>query len=214
MKKKVIIIGSGGHAKVVIDILNLMEDVEILGVTSKSLLKKTTFCNFPVLGDDSILSDYRNHLNIYVAMGLGGFTDNKLREKAYKYTKSLGLSFINIIHPSSTISKTVTMGEGVVIFSGVVLNTEVAIGNNVIIATGSTIDHETIIKDHVLISAGVTIGAYSTIEGGALIALGSKIVSGIIVGADSLVAAGAVVVNNIEPGQRVFGIPARPKMIF
>lgn len=212
MHKKVIVIGSGGHAKVVIDILNLMSNIEIIGITSKSLHKGTEFFNYTVLGDDTILNEFVLDNEVYVAMGLGGFRDNNLRKQVYNYCKNLGLSFVNVIHPSAIISNTAKIGEGVVIFPGVVINTDVTIGNNVIIATNSSIDHETIISDHVLISAGAIIGAYTKIDDGALIALGANVVSGIIIGSNSLVAAGAVVINNVEAEESVYGIPAKVKI--
>ena len=209
--KKVIVIGSGGHALVVIDILHSMTEYEIVGVTSNSLDINANFFNYPVLGDDKIIKEYVNDENYFAAMGLGGYRNNNLRQKVFELVKSMGMSFINVIHPSAIISQTVKIGEGSVIFPGVVLNTKVQIGKNTIVATGSTVDHETIIGDHVLISAGVTIGAYSLVNNGALLALGSKIVSGITIGSNSLVAAGAIVINNIEENSKVYGIPAKEK---
>jgi UDP-perosamine 4-acetyltransferase len=209
--KKVIVIGSGGHAKMVIDILHEMKGLQIIGITSKTMVKNSIFCGYPVLGTDDILRTYVGDVNCYAAMGLGGFKDNKLREALFIHIKSIGFRFINIIHPSSIISNKAVLGEGVMIFPGAIINTEVSIGDNAIIATGASIDHESIIEEHVLISAGVTVGAYSTIKKGALLALGSKVVSGIIVGEETLVAAGAVVVSNIPDRQKVYGVPARSK---
>ncbi len=208
--KKVIVIGSGGHAKVVIDILHEMGNVEICGITSKSLNLGSIFVGYQVIGDDTILSQYTNQ-DYYIAMGLGGYRDNNLREKVYKYIKGLGFNFINVIHPSAIISRTVKLGESIVVFPNVVLNTDVQIGNNSIIATGSTIDHETIIGNNVLVSAGVTIGAYSKINDNALLALGSKVISGITIGNDAVIAAGAVVIKDVSNKEIVFGIPASPK---
>ena len=208
--KKVVVVGSGGHAKVVIDILQAMKDVEIYGITSTSLAAGTTFSGYPVLGDDSWLVKEMSQEYI-IAMGLGGYRDNRLRENIYTHFKSLGFEFINAIHPSAVISSTVRFGEAVVIFPGVVLNTEVVIGNNSIVATGSTIDHETLIGNHVLVSAGVTVGAYTTILDNALLALGSKVISGITIGSGAVVAAGAVVVKNVPDDEMVFGIPASSK---
>lgn len=209
--KKVIVIGSGGHAKVVIDILSVMPNVQILGITSNDLQTGDEFLTYPILGDDKSIRDYNKE--IYLAMGLGGFRDNHLRRKTFELLKGYGFNFINAIHPSSNISKTVKLGEGVVVFPGVTINTEVVIGDNTIIATGTTIDHETKIRNHVLVSAGVTIGAYCEIEENVLLALGSKIVSGIKIKKNSLVAAGAVVLKDIKENEQVFGIPAKPKSL-
>ena len=210
MNKKVIVLGSGGHAKVVIDILHAMDTIEIFGITSKTLSEGENFSGYPVLGDDSVLEQFSNY-EYLIAMGIGGYRDNNLREIVFKLVKSLDFEFINIIHPSAIISKTAIIGDSVTIFPGVVLNTEVQIGDNSIVATSSTIDHETIVGENFLISAGVTIGANAFINDNALLALGSKIISGIKVGRNALIAAGAVVINDVADNEIVFGIPARKK---
>lgn len=214
--KKVIIIGSGGHAKVVIDIINEInkknKDIDIIGITSKSLSVGELFFGLKVLGNDDVIEGYRDKENYFLAMGLGGFKDNFLREKVFNSMVGLGMRFLNVIHPSAVISETVVFGQGVTIFPGVILNAEVEIGDNTIIATGSTIDHETIIEENVLVSAGVTVGAYSIIGKRSLIALGANVVSGVKIGVDVLVAAGALVVNDISDNKKVFGIPAKEKI--
>ena len=187
-----------------------MQEFEICGITSDSLNAGATFAGYEVLGDDTVLSDYIDG-KYYLAMGLGGYRDNELRERVYNYAKGLGFSFINAIHPTAFISRTVKLGESVVIFPCVVLNTEVQIGNNSIIATGSTIDHETIIGNSVLVSAGVTVGAYSKILDNSLLALGSKVISGVTIGRNALISAGAVIVKDVPDNEIVYGIPANPK---
>jgi sugar O-acyltransferase (sialic acid O-acetyltransferase NeuD family) len=207
--ENVIVIGSGGHAKVIIDIIHEMGIYNIIGLTSDSITKGNLFYGYEVLGNDDVLLNYKNNSQVKVAMGLGGYINNTIRKKAYISIKNFGLSFINVIHPKSIISKTVILGEGVTIFPGAIINTDAILGNNVIIATGASIDHETIIGDHVLISAGVTIGAYCIIEDEVLLALGSKVISGLKIGKSSLIAAGAVLVKSINENSKVFGIPAK-----
>jgi sugar O-acyltransferase (sialic acid O-acetyltransferase NeuD family) len=210
--EKVIIIGSGGHAKVVIDIILEMGEFDIFGVTSNSIPKGEHFFGYLVLGDDDILPGLMKNGIIKVAMGLGGYRDNRIRKDVYNKVKMIGMKFINVIHPKSIISRSVVLGEAVTVFPGAIINTSVTIGNNVIVATGSSIDHETKIGDHVLISAGVTIGAYSIIGDEALLALGSKIISGITIGRNTLLAAGAVVVKSTGENSIMFGVPAKAKI--
>jgi len=211
MQKQVIVIGSGGHASVVIDILQEMSDVNIIGITSVGLTKGDEFLGYPVLGNDDVIREYLNLEGFYAVMGIGGYKDNYLREKVFLFVKKMGVNFLNAIHPSSIISKTVQIGQGVVVFPGVIINTNVKIGDNCIIATNSSIDHETIIEDNTLVSAGVIIGAYSKICNNVVLALGAKVISGVTIYKNVLVAAGAVVVNNIEENKKVFGIPAKEK---
>jgi len=207
-KKPVVIIGSGGHAKCVIDILEQLGTYEIVGVTTKYAQLGSSFFNYQVLGTDDLLPSLLEKGINYAAIGVGGFTNNRLRKKIYERMKSIGFKLVTAVHPSAAIGPHVKIGEGSVIFSGVVVNPDVTIGNDVVIATNSSIDHETEIQDHVLISAGVTVGGNDIIEEGALLAIGSVIVSGKRVGKYSLVAAGAVVVKDVAAETAVAGIPA------
>lgn len=206
--EKIIAIGTGGHAKVVIDIMESACNYEIIGVTTKDEDIKE-FLGYPVLGNDEVLLDYKNKGVKNIAIGIGGYRNNDLRINIYNRLKSEGFNPIKIVHHSVFIGRGVSIGEGSVIFPGVVINTDAKIRNNVIIATSSSIDHETIIEDNVLISAGVTIGVYSIIKFGALVGLGAKIVSGITIGDNVLVGAGAVVVQDALERGTYLGIPAR-----
>lgn len=209
-KIPIVVIGSSGHAKIVIDILEQVGKYEIVGITTQNPGVDNSFMNYPILGTDELLPSLFEKGIKYAANGVGGFTENRLRKRVFEKIKSMGFEFITVIHPSSTISPHVKIGEGSVIFAEVVINPDVLIGKNVIIATNSSIDHETVIGDHALISAGVTVGGNDNIGEGALLAIGSVIVSGKLVGKYSLVAAGAVVVNDVPDGTTVAGVPARP----
>lgn len=209
--EKIILIGAGGHAMIMVDIINEMNKYEIVGITTNNPEQNTYFEGIPIIGDDNVLLHYKQKGITSVAIGVGGFVNNNLRRKIYTHLKSLGFTIIQAIHPNTVISKTAILGEGITIFPGVIINPHVRVGNNVIIATGSTIDHESEIENHTLISAGVTIGGYSRVKEGALIALGAKIISGVEVGKNALVAAGAVVVSDIPDDSQVFGIPAKQK---
>jgi UDP-perosamine 4-acetyltransferase len=208
---KSILVGTGGHAKVILDIVRDRLEFNIVGVTTSHPEKISDFYGYPVLGDNSVWEAcYRRGVDS-VFLGVGGFRDNELRKSLYLTLERIGFTILNAIHPSALISETVRVGNGVVISPGVVANTDVSIGNNVILSPGSVIDHETKIGDHVLISTGVTIGGYVTIGDGALIALGAKIVSGVTIGQNALIAAGSVVVQDVGAGEKVFGVPAKPR---
>ncbi|MDD4975467.1 MAG: acetyltransferase [Bacteriovorax sp.] len=208
-KIPIIVVGSGGHAKVVIDIIEQIGNYKIVGITTNDLNIGSSFFGYPILGTDDILPDYKKKGIRKIAIGVGGFTDNKLRKAIYQNIELMGFEIETLVHPSAIISPRAKIGIGCVIFSGVVINTDVVLGNNVVIATRSSIDHDTNIEDHALVSAGVTIGANDLVGEGALIAIGSVIVSGKKIGKNCLIAAGAVVVSDVADRARFAGVPAR-----
>lgn len=205
----IVVAGSGGHAKVVIEIVELQGCYNIIGVVTNDNI--STFEGYKVLGNDEILPQLKSEGLKNIAIGVGGFKNNLLRKSLFEKYISLGFDVPSLIHPKACVSSKSTIGRGVVLFAGCSIGTGVKLCDNVIVATNSSIDHESIIRENVLISAGVTIGANTTIEENSLIALGAKVISGVIVGQNVLVAAGAVVTSNILSNLTVFGIPAKIK---
>jgi sugar O-acyltransferase (sialic acid O-acetyltransferase NeuD family) len=208
MIEEIIILGTGGHAAVVIDIIESAGKYKILGITDISSPKGATFKNYPILGNDDVLKEYFENGCKNVAIGVGGFKNNTLRSTIFKKMKEIGFRIPYHIHPSANVSKTVKIGEGTVIFPGVNINTDVSIGKNNIIATGSNIDHNTILHDDVLISAGVTLGGDVIISEKVLCALGCNVISGVEIGKEILIGAGALVVKNLYQKGKYIGIPA------
>jgi UDP-perosamine 4-acetyltransferase len=213
LKIPVLVIGAGGHAKILIDIIHESNEYYIEAVIGQKNENIDNLMGHKVLKGDEYLEQYKKKGINNVVIGIGGYRDNKRRQEIFNNLSSKGFNIVNLIHPSAVISSSVKLGEGVVIFAGVILNAEVEIGDNVIIATGSTIDHESIIKSHVLISAGVTIGAGNIISEGALLALGSKVISRVSIGKNALVAAGSVVVSDVDSDTVIYGVPGKPKLV-
>ncbi len=208
MKEDIIVIGTGGHSRMIQDFIEEIGLYRILGFTTNAT-NISSFHGYPILGNDEVLTEYFTNGVKKVAIGIGGFTDNRTRKKIFELVKSIGFEVVTIVHESASISRYASIGEGSVIMPNVVINNDVIIGSNCIIANSAIISHETIIEDHVLVSAGVTIGGYSIIKSESLIALGAKIVSGITIGNNVLVGAGAVVVKDAIEAGTYLGIPAR-----
>jgi sugar O-acyltransferase (sialic acid O-acetyltransferase NeuD family) len=207
---KVLIIGAGGHAQVVADILNLNYALDkiykpIGFIDDDESLHDQEFLVGPVLGSSEEISEIA-HDGVIIAIG-----DNKLRAKIYTELSNQGERLINAIHPSAVIANDVTIGAGVVICGGVVVNTGTRIRNNVILNTGSTIDHHNLIHDHVHIAPGCALGGNVEIGEGTMIGIGSTVMPQKSIGAWSTIGAGAVVTNNIPDKVTAFGIPAQIK---
>lgn len=209
MKTAVLILGSSGHAKVLIDCLHANAEVNILGILDiDSERHGKTVLGELILGSDDLLNQYPPY-EVYLVNGIGSIGSNTYRAEIFNKFKQIGYNFLSVIHPSAIISTDIVLGEGVQIMAGSITQPGCKIGNNVIINTNASIDHDCQIEDHVHIAPGVVCSGGVTIGDGAHIGTGAVIIQGLSIGSKSLIAAGAVVVNDIMSGTKVMGIPAK-----
>ena len=206
MGKPIIIVGAGGHAKVLMDCLYL-NGAEIIGALDKSLSKNSDL-GIPILGDDDAITAYPPD-TVELINGIGSVGDTKFRAKLFRKFKKLGYTFSSVVHPSAVLSKSCILSEGVQVMAGAVINTGTRVGADSIINTGAIVDHECIIGSHVHIAPGCTLSGGVQVGDGAHIGTGATIIQGIKIGEHALIGAGAVVVKDVPAGAKVVGIPAR-----
>lgn len=206
--KDIIVIGGGGHAKVIISILKRLNKFNIVGYTDP--LDKGVLLGVRYFGPDVKIDEFLDkNLMISVVMGIGKLKIADLRRKIYNSLIQKGLHFPLIIAPTAVINQDVSISNGTVIMDGVVINSSVNIGELSIINTKSSIDHDSIIGDNVHIAPGVTISGGVSIGENCVIGVGSTIIQSISICSNSFIGAGSVVVNNIKIPGKYFGIPAR-----
>lgn len=198
-------LGAGGHAKVITDILLKNEEYDVVGLIDEA--DKEGFWNIPVLGGDEMLETIYRDMgisNAFVALGNG-----RLREKVTKKAKRAGFRLINAVSKDAVISPRASLGEGIAIMPGAVINADVEIGDGCIINTNASIDHESIIGDYTHIAPGCAICGGVSIGKHCLIGVGSRVIDHLQIGDDTLVGAGATVVKSIVGNCTVVGVPAR-----
>jgi len=206
--KKVVIIGAGGHARVIAEILRLSGKCEIIGLLDSALVGKK-IGEFSVLGGDKLLPRLRADGVTLAFIGVGGTGDNLPRMKIFERTSALGFNFANAIHPSAIISTSVKFTQGIAVMACAVINPDAVIGDNVIINTGAIVEHDCQIRAHVHISPGAVLCGGVRIGIGAHVGAGATIRQNISIGEYAVVGAGAVVVKDVPAHSIVAGVPAR-----
>lgn len=206
MTAGVVIVGGGGHAKVVI------ESLRASGQTVAAIVDADTtprdVLGVPVVGDDAALADLRGQglSRLFVALG-----SNRLRQTLGGQARALGFSLVNAIHPSAVISPSAWIGEGVAIMAGVAINADSRVGDLAIVNTGAVVDHDCDLGEacHVgpasALAGGVRVGAR------AFLGVGARAIPGVRIGADTILGAGAVVVRDLPDAVLAVGVPAQIK---
>lgn len=203
--KPIIIIGNGGHAHVLTELL-LLNNQHILGYTAP--LKTSNKFNLTYLGDDTSINDY-NPEEVHLVLGIGSTDLENKRKYIYLEFKRKGYHFPNCIHPRAIISPTAELQNGIQIMSGSIIQTFVKVGENTIINTGAQIDHDCNIGNHCHIAPGAILSGNISIGDSVHVGTGAKIIQSLKVGNECLIGAGAVVINNIPNHSKVKGIPAK-----
>lgn len=202
MAKNVIILGAGGHAKVIADIIETSGD-NLLGFLDDSEERQNTiiYNNKKVIGKISDCLKYENTLFI---IGIGC---NKIRKKI---AEQYNLNWYTAIHPTAVVGNNVTIAQGSVVMANAVINVDSKIGKHCIINTKVSVDHDNIIEDYVHISPGATLAGTVTIRELTWICAGAIVINNITIEKNNIIGAGAVVVKDIkDSGNTYVGIPVK-----
>lgn len=207
-KKGVIIIGAGGHGKVLLDIL-LERGASVLGFLDNDFsLQSQSIYGIPVLGTDEEIRHF-NQREIQLVNGIGSVGVATVRRRVFEKFKKQGYYFRQVIHPSAVISSRASLGEGVQVMAGAVINIGSRIGEDTIINTRASVDHDCMIGKHVHIAPGCTLSGGVAVGDETLVGTGSSIIQAISVGERCLVGAGSNVIRNLSCNCRGFGNPLR-----
>lgn len=193
MNKDVIILGGGGHARVLADAL-LLDHISITGFSDAAHKSFSVGAAvLPYLGTDEEVFDRFSPEKVWVVNGLGSTGDTLKRRQLYEKYKSKGYDFLRVIHPSVVLAGDAVLGEGVQIMAGAVLQTGVRVGSNTIINTRSSIDHDCDIGGHVHIAPGVTLSGAVKVGEGSHVGTGAIVVQGVDIPSNSFIKAGQMV---------------------
>jgi sugar O-acyltransferase (sialic acid O-acetyltransferase NeuD family) len=194
--KPVILLGGGGHACVLVDVLRLLKK-NILGFVGPQHAAIKNCPDIPYLGDEQVLHQSKvQEFNLINAVGSISAEKNTLRQALFDRFKQAGFEFATVIHPSAVIASSVKLGEGVQVMAGVVLQPNVIVHENTIINTSVSLDHDCYIGKHVHIAPGASMSGHVTIGDNAFIGVGAIIIQNVHIHANSMIRAGATVVRS------------------
>ncbi len=209
---KVVGIGAGGHAKILVELLEQSEEYEMAGFTDPQRERwGTEFMGYPVLGGDEVLAGLhaKGVRTAFIGVGAVDGTGTRLRAKLFRQAIDLGFQMPTLIHPKGVVSPSATIGVGSVVMAGAVVSADVRVGDNVTVYSGTVIEHDSVIDDHVHMSPGVHLAGDVHIGEGAFIGIGASVIHGIRVGRWATIGAGTVVLKDLPENVVAVGVPAR-----
>jgi sugar O-acyltransferase (sialic acid O-acetyltransferase NeuD family) len=192
MKKEFVLIGAGGHAKVIIEIIEQIDGaISFINNTASSIQE---LHGYPVTtqlpGADAA---------VVIAVG----NNHTRRDIASRMNNR----FATAIHPKANLSSRCTVGEGTVVMAGATINSDTQIGNHCIINTNASIDHDGRIGDFVHISPGASLAGNVTVGEGTHIGIGASVIPNIHIGKWAIIGAGAAIVSDVPDHAVVVGVP-------
>lgn len=204
MCKKVVILGAGGHAKVVADII-LKSGDKVYGFLDDSLPRGTKIIDeYFVLGKlDDCLHLLKQDNDLLFIMAIGNNYSREIIDKKYK------LNYYTAIDPNSTIGMNTVIGEGTVIQANSSIDPDVKIGRMCIIGKGAVVAHDNMLGDYIHVSPNATLCGTVSIGDFTHIGAGATVRNNISITQDCVIGAGAVVVKNIEDSGTYVGVPVK-----
>lgn len=212
MLTRLVGLGAGGHARVVLDILRQDPRLEVVGLLDPGRVGQTV-AGVPVLGGDELLGELRS-AGVSAAFigvgGVGGVGGLDVHALLFERARAAGFQVITAVHPAAVVAASAMLGEGTVVMAGSVINPDAWIGANVIVNTHAVVEHDCRVGDHSHIAPGAILSGGAQVGRSAHIGAGATVLQYRSVGDEAVVGAGAVVVHDVAPGARVAGVPARP----
>jgi len=206
--KNVIVYGAGEFGSLISNIISYQRDLKIIAYGDDSTEKIGQFIDeIPIFGDEDLLKFSQKNEVKYAVSSIG---NNNIRAQKYTLLKNKGFKMLSLVHPQALIDTKVTYGDNVIIEMGAAIHTNSSIGNDVFLGGDALIGHHNKIGNHVLVGGNVSFGGAVIVEDYVSIGVGASIKPGVRLGKGSVVGVGAAVVKDVNPGDVVVGVPAKP----
>ena len=200
-KIPVIMLGTGGHAKVLLEILR-RNGTKILGCVDPVRNAGEQVASMPVLGGDEAILDYPPE-EVELVNGVGALPGKSNRWAIADRWYSQGYSFASIVDPSAILATNVELAEGVQIMAGAVIQPYVTVGRDTILNTSVSVDHDCTIGNQCHIAPGVTLSGEVSLGNRVHVGPGTVVIQGLTIGEGSVIGAGSVVVRDVGSNMKL-----------
>lgn len=211
-RMKIVGLGAGGHAKVVLDVIQLYYSAhfEMVGFLDSDPQKHgSPWYGFDVLGSDGMMADMADLGVTGFFVGLGSVGSLAARIALFEAGRAHSLTAVSLRHGLSILAPTARLGTGSCLLPGVVVNADAEIGTNVCVNTGAIVEHDCVVGDHSFIGPGAILSGAARLGRGVFIGAGAVVRQGIRLADHTVVGAGAVVIRDVPEGRTVVGVPAK-----
>ena len=195
---KLIVVGSGGHARSCIDVIEQQNKFSIIGIIDKQNNNGNLIAGYSQIGSDTDLPHLiSKSINLFI--GIGFIKSSLVRKEYYERAKNLKYLFPKIISPHSYISDHSNIDEGTIVMHDALINSHCNIEKNCIINSKALIEHDVTVGAHSHISTAAVINGAAVIGKGCFIGSNATVGEGVTIGDESIISAGAYIKNNIPP---------------
>lgn len=205
MTKTLVIIGAGGHGKVVADCAEALMRYDAILFADTGYPEKTGLEHWDVVAHPDVLNEVDGPgTEYFVAIG-----NNEVRARECLRLLSEDKSLATLIHPRATVSRYSELGEGSLVCAGAVVNPFSKLGLGSIVNTGASVDHDCILSDWTHVAPGSRLAGTVSLGNKVFVGAGAVVIPGISIGENTTVGAGAAVISNLPPNVTAVGVPAK-----
>lgn len=200
--------GSGGHAKVVAEVIAAAGEYEVRFLVDDDPAKAgEVVAGFSIIGGREALREARERTGI--RHGIVAIGNERIRHTISTQLLDEGFELLTAVHPSAQISPSATLGHGTVVMAGAVVNASSRVGMSAVINTACSVDHDCVVGDSVQVAPGAILCGVVSVGARTFVGAGATVIPGVTIGEDVIIGAGAVVIADVPDRVTVVGVPAR-----